>query len=205
MYFLLPIHSREALIAFGRKIAEAVEAAPRPDARARLIVAGGDSDAGKSFTALAADYAWNPARYPDGLNKNISADTLLIYDPHLSKMVVFQNMDGRVKATRGAFDAALELFDAGFRPRHGIIYLSNLKRIEGKPFDYESNGLDSRRLDLHLHSRIEPGPFIRTIGVTVEDEKLIAQLNPEMLAARVNGSPRTAQSTGTPPEALHRR
>jgi len=83
------IGSRNELIDLGGTLAAALQAESFD--KTWMISLRGTADSGKGLLALAMDRYLNPLRYPDGITKELSADTLLAPGNEGKPQIVFCN------------------------------------------------------------------------------------------------------------------
>lgn len=163
-------HSRDQLIALGNRLGETLRDNPRGD-RPWFISLNGDGMSGKSLIPLGIDQVFRPHLYSKGVTPIHSVDALMM-TRQPDAPAIFTNFGRIVEETKEEFDGQLDEF-AAENPHARVLIFSNLFRTPKGDFNYAAQGLNSDRLDCNIQVHRIEEPFIRHIGVTANDPKLI--------------------------------
>jgi len=190
MHFTFQTQERNQLIQLGYELGRAIQSSGR--AEPLIVGLDGNHNSGKSLIALAMDMAFNPDKYPEGINGDHNADALRrpvsVLDG-FKKMfrvgkeqqkkddlpVVFLNYCNISLTSQKSYDGRLrELKDSS--PSSSVLIASNLLRTNRGEFNYESQGLKSDMLDMNIRVHGTPQNFLRKIEITAEDSHLYGLL-----------------------------
>ena len=112
-----------------------------------MIDVNGDQASAKSVFALAADIAYRPEKFPEGITPDIIAD--YHFASPETDPIIFFNAGPKILDTKKNYDAAFKWFAQRF-PAAKIIMLANIMRDEEEPYYNYENGFGSDVLDVGI-------------------------------------------------------
>ncbi len=166
-------NTREAFIALGHAVGRATFRSPFKSPW--YISLQGDFSSGKELFALAIDQVVNPQRYPNGITKDLAAETYLRPSNDGKPQTVFANFRNRYAPNGSLFDEYLRDYGLQNPQAHAVI-ASNISRPGSYEFYRGAANMESKRLDVGVVVyKLGPG-FKRGVDITFKDESRLVKM-----------------------------
>ncbi len=188
------IEDREAMIDFGSRFGHVIESIEDHPGQWK-VVATGSLNGMKSLAAFGMNKALRPNLYPNGVTRDLRAESDL-KGRFCQGGVVFDDYFNQFISRPERFDA--ELIEFGQKnPQAKILFASNLRRFINEQKSYESEGLQSGELDVHLYFATTSGESCQ-VHCTFVDDRLFAAIEPDFRAIFGNRPPAPKSADHTP-------
>jgi hypothetical protein len=189
-------NTREAFIALGRVVGLALQQLPQQ--RPHYISIQGDFSSGKELFALAVDQVFNPRRYPNGITRDMEAETFLRPGNDGQPQTVFRNFRNRYAPSGSYFDECLRDF-AAENPQARLVIASNISRPGSYEYYRTAKNMKSECLDVGVVVyKLGPG-FTRGVDLTFRDDHRLARV---VAAYRSEVEPMGSVVVAPPPRTL---
>lgn len=189
-------NTREAFIALGHVVGKALQAHRLKSPQ--YISIQGDFSSGKELFALAVDQIFNPSRYPNGITRDMEAETFLRPGNDGKQQTIFRNFRNRYAPNGSFFDECLRDF-AGENPQAKVVIASNISRPGSYEYYRLARNMESECLDIGVVVyKLGPG-FTRGVDLTFREEQ---HLDKVVTAYQTEVEPMGSVLVAPPPRTL---